>query len=489
MGGGLIQLVSYGTEDLYLTDNPDITFFKCIYKRYTNFAIEPVVQLFSGKADFGERVSCTISKNGDLLGSIYLVVDLPSIPINEDYNYYKVAWVKKLGYNLINKIEIEIGGQLIDRQYGDYLAIWNELTHTNQGIDKLIGHKEELYNFSSSKESYRLYIPLNFWFCNHSGLTIPLVALQYSAVKIHVEFNTLKECLRIGPINGILTTNYLTTYKYGEIISQNINGVINTGLYLGYDIVNRMLLYIPIKGTFLIPDSNTDDNEVIYSIIGDESKGMMIPLAGNTIQNIDITYPNISIANSHLLVNYYYLDNFERIKFAKANHEYLIEQIQLEGDKIITSNSYKCKLGFSHPCKELIFRCQMKYFADGPIKDKNMYVNGDNSNLELIKKVRLLLNGQERFPQREGKYFELLQIYNHHSNKGFEGVYSYSFSLRPEEYQPSGSVNFSKIDDIVLELQMNKDISINNPCRLRVYCVNYNIIRIINGLCGLAFNN
>jgi hypothetical protein len=134
--GGLIQLVSYGAEDLYLTDKPDITFFKCIYKRHTNFAIEPVKQLFSSKGDFGERVSCTISKNGDLMGSVYLVVDLPAIPEYEDNEFYRVAWVKHIGYNLINKVEIEIGGQLIDRQYGDYLAIWNELTHNNDGINK-----------------------------------------------------------------------------------------------------------------------------------------------------------------------------------------------------------------------------------------------------------------------------------------------------------------------------------------------------------------
>jgi hypothetical protein len=488
MGGGLIQLVSYGTEDLYLTNNPDITFFKCIYKRHTNFAIEPVKQLFSGKADFGERVTCTISKNGDLMGKIYLIVDLPAIPENEDYSFYKVAWVKKLGFNLINKVEIEIGGQLIDRQYGDYLAIWSELTHKNDGIDKLIGNLEDIYSFTSSKESYRLYIPFSFWFCNHSGLTIPLVSLQYSSVKIHIEFNNLKDCLRIGPINGIVTTNYLTTLKYGEIIRQNINGIINSGLYLGYDITNRLLLYIPIKGSFIIPDYNDQDNE-IYNLIGEQSLGIMTPLSGYSITNIDINYPNISISNAYLLVNYYYLDNFERIKFAKANHEYLIEQVQLEGDKTIISNSYKCKLGFSHPCKELIFRCQMKYYIDGAIKERNLYINKEGENKDLIKKVRLLLNGQERFPQRENKYFEWLQTYNSHTNNGFEGVYTYTFSIRPEEYQPSGSVNFSKIDDIVLELQMDKEIGVNNSCKLRVYCLNYNIIRIINGLCGLAFSN
>jgi hypothetical protein len=487
MGGGLIQLVSYGTEDLYLTDKPDITFFKCIYKRHTNFAIEPVKQLFSSKGDFGERVSCTISKNGDLMGSIYLVVDLPAIPEYDDNEFYRIAWVKYIGYNLINKIEIEIGGQLIDRQYGDYLAISNELTNTNNGINKLIGNLKELYTFTKSKDSYRLYIPLNFWFCNHPGLTIPLVALQYSSVKIHVEFNNLKDCLRIGPINGIITTNYLTTLKYGEIIKQTINSFVNVGQYLGYDIKNRMLLYIPIKGNFIIPDSSNQDNE-IYNIIGEESNGIMIPLTGYFIQNIDISYPNISLSNTYLLVNYYYLDNFERIKFAKANHEYLIEQVQLEGDKNIITNSYKSKLGFSHPCKELIFRCQMKYFIDGPIKERNIYINPYSNNPGLIKKVKLLLNGQERFPQKEDKYFEWLQKYNSHSNKGFDGVYVYSFSLKPEEYQPSGSVNFSKIDDIVLELQMDKEISLNNPCRLRVYCLNYNIIRIINGLCGLAFS-
>jgi hypothetical protein len=489
MGGGLIQLVSYGTEDLYLTDNPEITFFKCIYKRHTNFAIEPVKQLFSGKPDFGEKVTCTISKNGDLMGRTYLVVVLPTIPENEDDLTYRIAWVKKIGYNLINKIEIEIGGQLLDRQYGDYMAIWNELTSKNDRIDKLIGDLPQLYEFTTSKSSYKLYIPLTFWFCNHSGLTIPLVALQYSSVKVHIEFNTLKDCLRIGPINGINTTYYLKTLKYGETITQTINGIINSGVYLGFDTIKKQLLYIPIKGSFSIPSSSQQTNENYY-IIGTESQGIMMPLTGTEINNISISYPNISLSGAYLLVNYYYLDSFERIKFAKSNHEYLIEQVQLEGDKNILSNSYKTQLGFSHPCKELIFRCQMKYFVDGPIKEKNIYVNPTNpEHYNLIKKIRLLLNGQERFPQREDKYFELLQNYQYHSHKCFDGVYIYSFCLKPEEYQPSGSINFSKIDDVVLELQMDKEINVSNPAKLRVYCVNYNIIRILNGLCGLAFSN
>ena len=220
MGGGLIQLVAQGFEDLYLTSDPEITFFKRIYKRHTNFSLELIPQLFGTIPDFGKRVTCNLSKNADLLSNIYLYIQLPSIPIlydneNELNNIDTYAWTKKIGYALINYVELEIGGQLIDKHYGDWLNIWNELTETScrKSIDKMIGNTKDNYSFTNGKKSYNLYIPLKFWFCRHKGLALPLVALHYSDVKIHVEFNNLKDILLLSPTNYIEIDENIVHFK------------------------------------------------------------------------------------------------------------------------------------------------------------------------------------------------------------------------------------------------------------------------------------
>ena len=183
MTGGLIELVSKNFQDLYLTHNPEITFFKMIYRRHTNFSQELIPLLFNTEVDFGQKISCKISNNGDLLNKVYLHLELPSIPIvfdnltgNED-SITKYAWVKKVGYALIKNVEIEIGGRVIDKQYGEWLNIWYELidsTKTNS-LDKLIGNVDELNSFTNGKDSYQLFIPLKFWFCNNIGLSAVLI--------------------------------------------------------------------------------------------------------------------------------------------------------------------------------------------------------------------------------------------------------------------------------------------------------------------------
>jgi hypothetical protein len=177
MGGGLLQLVAYGAQDVYLTGNPQITFFKVVYRRHTNFSIESIVQSFNGNVSTDGRVTCQISRNGDLLHKLYLEVDGSSSFSGTS------APDAKLGHQMIKKVELEIGGQLIDRQYGDWMHIWNELTLPE-------GKKTGFNNMINSSDT-KLYIPLEFWFCRNVGLALPLIALQYHEVKVNIEFGTM----------------------------------------------------------------------------------------------------------------------------------------------------------------------------------------------------------------------------------------------------------------------------------------------------------
>jgi hypothetical protein len=208
MGGGLVQLVAYGAQDIYLTSNPQITFFKVVYRRHTNFAMESIEQTFNGQADFGRRVQCTISRNGDLAYRTYLQVTLPEINQSmgggsvQDGVYAR--WLDYPGEQLVSMVEVEIGGQRIDRQYGDWMHIWNQLTLTaeaERGYNKMVGQTTQLTyvcdpSFAAidtpcaadsvpnqvcvprnALPETTLYVPLQFWFCRNPGLALPLIAL------------------------------------------------------------------------------------------------------------------------------------------------------------------------------------------------------------------------------------------------------------------------------------------------------------------------
>ena len=210
-----MQLVAYGAQDIYLTGNPQITFFKVVYRRHTNFSMESIEQTFNGTPDFGRKVVCTISRNGDLIHRVYLQVELPSVK-SEASDYFR--WVNWVGHALIKNVEVEIGGQRIDKHYGDWLHIWNELTQTagkQRGYASMVGNVDRLFRPVSNNTSAgantgtspqevaaqqgvmprtTLFIPLQFWFCRNPGLALPLIALQYHEVKINLEFRTRAEC-------------------------------------------------------------------------------------------------------------------------------------------------------------------------------------------------------------------------------------------------------------------------------------------------------
>ena len=536
MGGGLMQLVAYGAQDVYLTGNPQITFWKVTYRRHTNFSMESIEQTFNGQADFGRRVTCTISRNGDLAYRTYLQVTLPEINQGMKNSADTGVWARWLdfpGEQMISQVEVEIGGQRIDRQYGDWMHLWNQLTLSKEqerGYFKMIGNTTQLTfitdpSFSAvdgpcassaptqvceprnALPETTLYVPFQFWYCRNPGLALPLIALQYHEVKINLDIRPIDECL--WAVGNISTT------------------------------------------------------------------------VGSTSQRVTAAY-NQSLVAASLYVDYVFLDTDERRRMAQNPHEYLIEQLQFTGDESVGSSSNKIKLNFNHPCKELIFVVQpdanVDYcssltggttlfrtlgaqpfnYSDGidalpnsimAFGGKNEVYSGDfvspsglfwdpgsvdvtsgfngtaqgnwntqpfattgstnsgvsdagtfvltESSLDLhcwgqnpVVTAKLQLNGQDRFSEREGSYFSLVQPYQHHTRNPDEGINVYSFALRPEEHQPSGSCNFSRIDNATLQLVLsNATVQGTNTAKVRVYAVNYNVLRVMSGMGGLAYSN
>ena len=514
-----MQLVAYGAQDVFLTGTPEITFWKVSYRRHTNFAMESVEQTFSGQADFGRRVTCTISRNGDLAYRTYLQVTLPEINQAVGSGDVYARWLDFIGEQLIAQVEIEVGGQRIDRQYGDWMHIWNQLTLSKEqqsGYYKMIGNTTQLTYItdptfaavsgpcaSTSAPSQvcaprnalpetTLYVPLQFWYCRNPGLALPLIALQYHEVKINIDFRPIGECLwAVSALEGG---------------------------------------------------------------------------AAGVSKSVSAAYQQSLVAAS-LYVDYIFLDTDERRKMAQNPHEYLIEQVQFTGDESVGSSSNKIKLNFNHPCKELVWVVQPDanvdycssleggstlyktlgaqpfnytdaidalpnaihaFGGDNATSGDNGVISGgvfqmneaaDVSGVDAatlgsalsdagtfvlaetaldmhcwgenpVVTAKLQLNGQDRFSEREGSYFDTVQPFQHHTRAPDAGINVYSFALRPEEHQPSGSCNFSRIDNAVLQLVLSSNtVSGTNTAKVRVYAVNYNVLRVMSGMAGIAYSN
>ena len=387
-----MQLVAYGAQDIYLTGNPQITFFKVVYRRHTNFSMEAIKQTWNGTVGYGNRVTTTVSRNGDLVHKMYLEYVATGVDATACANP---------GTALINTVELEIGGQKIDKHYGHWLETWYELSQENSvGSQPLNATVAVNTSSATSWTSFqkmsgaggvkgagatmgRIFVPFQFWFNRNPGLALPLIALQYHEVKVILEFNTA------AASGG--------------------------------------------NATF-----------------------------GTT---------------ADLWVDYIYLDTDERRRFAQVSHEYLIEQVQFQSHTTDTSFD----INFNHPVKELIWT--------GGITAANPSAQvGPSTPLAFTTPDTswgLKLNGHDRFASRNTRHFTRQQVYDHHTGFGsinvVDGIAVYSFALKPEEHQPSGTCNFSRID--------NAQLTVDNTTPINLYAVNYNVLRIMSGMGGLAYSN
>lgn len=487
MAGGLIQLVAYSKQDIFLTHDPQITFFKVVYRRHTNFTLEVIPQNFLDTPDFGKRVTSIISKNGDLIRNMHLVIDLPSIP-KFDNEIIKFAWVKRIGYAIIKTIDIEIGGELIDRHYGDWLNIWHELTMSNKmNLNHILGDIKELTDYTNGKKSYRLMIPLRFWFNRISGLALPIVSLQYNSVKINVELSEFDKCYLLSPTNYIEVDDAFTNFKQYEYLKQKNTDAI--GQFIHFDILERKLYYNKIS-------ENGFDS--CNKIVGMKSQYSVLPkkdtverkIKNNSFNNcVNNSFENLSIKKAFLLVEYIFLDDDERLRFLKARHQYLIEQLQYNGEESINGLHQSFRAGFINPCKELIWVTQLRR-----AQELNQTFNYSDSVLELknirkknmIRKETILYNGHERLSMRSSDYFTDIQVYQNHSHSPSSIINVYSFAIHPQNHQPSGSSNFSEIENVTLKVNIKPEIKFKDAV-IRIYCIVYNIYRISNGVSNVMF--
>lgn len=507
MPGGIMQLIFQGAQDIYLTGNPTMTFFKTVYKRYTQFGTEYISLPYDSIPSFTPtqftKATCKISRNADLLSDTYVVYDLPALYTN---NNIPVGWVEEVGTHIIQEISIRLDGNQLDVQRGDFMKVYTDLIMNGSkkfqwlkcvgGESFMLNSGQNLSNDITVQtiaiNAKRLYIPLLFWFCLNSGLSIPLIALQYNELYIDCNYAPLNELIRIG--NPLISPKRL----FGDYENSDYNITIRNYLMsLGYDQTNVFYYF-------------TQNNWQ---------------------------------SNTYLLANYVYLGDDERKLFAQTSHEYLITQIQfnlfqglkagpnylettfkhpvkeifwfLTQDNLDLSNNWYNFSGLNNPASFQYWQSQLKYYGLQQYYKPELeyitsnftdFVNGVKAQsvykltpeetqtyfgdyYSIMQNFQPVFNNNDRMEVQEQGFYSNLQIFKYHMGAPHHGIYVLSFGLTPEEYQPSGTQNFSRLDYQEFRLQIYNTYPIENRYNCYMYAINYNVFRIIGGMGSTVFAN
>lgn len=564
-----MQLVAYGAQDVYLTGNPQITFFKVVYRRHTNFSMECIEQPLDSSR-FGGRHTVQVLRNGDLAGRMYLKTTLPALTAAGSS---KCAWVRRVGHALIDNIECTVGGSQVDKHWGTWYDLWYELVHTNEqerGYSKMIGDVKECTELATSVSAYTLYVPLQFWFNRNTGLALPLIALQYHEVRFNIEFSAFADLVvhtgataPTQPSENLSDTNILVDYIYLDqeerrrmaqvgheyLIEQvqfggeeSITGT-NQKVKLDFNHPCKELIWAVRVGAFSgkkaylahfqsSSQQTVDDaaKNLAWGMVsvGDVTGGTWVQVSddpsGETIPDGEVGLLNVTngqttftfvvtnesgdeFSGANLYVNGTNAFGTTTCRLANDIKEVTIN-VRVTTDEIVAITLDDVTVT-RHTLKLSDASVPVANVTDWRSDNKNdVRVNQPfNYGLDLagngnpVLKAKLQLNGHDRFDEQEGSYFNYVQPAQHHTHTPVDGVNVYSFGLNPEQHQPSGTANLSRIDTTLLHLTFGDSLSEANggdrcltlnvvtESLLWIFAFSYNVFRIMSGMGGLAYAN
>ena len=463
-----------------------MTFFKQVYRRHSNFAMESVRQEFMSKPTLdarGGQFTCRIARVADLLQEVHLVMTLPDI-YSYDMNVtrngvptrtnYRFRWVRNVGQRIIHMASVRLDSQLIDQLYGEWLVIWNELAmsvdkrdaydtmtgnvadlsspSTPNGYVHIINNKIVMNNYPVASRGHpsirgrRIVVPLPFWFTQNPSLALPLVALQYQLLEVTLELRPVAEMY--------------------QVYDDTIGRYVSPGEYVG------------------MHPSDHVTGEPSSSV-----KHIPVSLANFTFDgstSIDL--------NAYLDCNFIYLDDAERRLVALQPRDVLVDRVQraeIEG----IGNVEMMQLMFSNPLKELVFVLR----RDDAILRYNDWTNFTATLPEpavttpvddILGTAKILVNGMERFEEKTVEYFGMIQPYQHHTRIPKRGIMCYSFARNPERGQPSGTLNASKIARLQMYITIQAAAqATGRTYQLVVYGLGYNVFRVMAGNGSMVFVN
>ena len=521
MAGGLMQLVAYGAQDVYLTGNPQITFWKVVYRRHTNFAVESIEQVFNGTGDFGKKVVCQIQRNGDLITKMYLKVTLPALAAGS-------SWTPKVGHAMIKTVELNIGGTPIDKHYGDWMNVWYELARKfahERGYDQMIGNTVELTASTVGTAQAVLYVPLYFFCCRNDGLALPLIATQYHDTRIEIEFQPLAQLLcgtvasstsSMASCSLFVDYVYLDSEERKKFAQASHEYLIEQVQFTGAESVSsqsskfRLNFNHPCKALYwnLQQDKfvngtgsykflawnpkDWNDTQVLATKRAalawgtrDSSTGL-ITAAGTTDLAVAINAARCVLA-SDVSLNLTGVD---------------VDNVVILGT-LLPMNLVSTPIA-SLVTTGLATRATANDGAasfDVVVRQLDNYGTFINRSVNPVDQVLLQLNGQDRFSKRDGAYFNYVMPWQCHTNTPCDGVNMFSFALNPEEHQPSGTCNMSRIDNATLNIDFITTANVLSSTavtsvvlgtfagKFNIYATNYNVLRIMSGMAGLAYSN
>lgn len=566
MGGGLMQLVAYGAQDVYLTGNPQITLFKVVYRRHTNFSSE-CSEIPIETAKPGGRVSVPIQRSADLMGRTYHRTALSELtPTNSGFNG-KVAWVRRLGHALIKSAEVQIGGSAIDKHYGVWLDIWFELTHTTsqrRGYDALIGDVPELTTLADSiAGGANIYTPFQFWFCRNYGLALPLIALQYHDVRINIEYEQMSNLVVYTQGTGSDSAPKFSNYSFGssgilidyiyldseerrrfaqvgheylieqvQLNEQNLTATENQQFQLNFNHPCKELIWAHRCGAFngangcsFLAYNNSDDagdwkdalqsaaENLATSMITTSSSGATAvtvttsdPVFSGTYGGATFRFTVVDVPGSTTSTSLYIIEN-PLVTSSGVNLANFLGTVSVDlyfsgttlSNYVVSVSGHSLTLDdLSIPIQKMTDNRRAAGKAnDITVVQLNNYGLRLDGKGNMVTEGNITLNGHDRFTKQTGAYFNYLEPGAHHTRTPADGINVYSFGLHPEQHQPTGTCNMSRIDTARLVYKVRDVFSgrrsgafdIYTGTIVYIFVVNYNILRMMAGMAGVAYSN
>jgi hypothetical protein len=462
-----MQLVAYGAQDVYLTGNPKVTFFQAVYKRHTNFAMENIEQTVNGTATNGGRISVTIARNGDLIGQMYMDLQtLPSLSSAAGTGINTGIWAAE---RAVADIELSIGGQRIDKHYQLWWRLYAELFLASEDKAKYNKLTTNSVGNPGTNVTYsnQVFLPLIFFFNRNPGLYLPLSALQYHEVRLDFDLSS--------DFTNYLTTNirvwgnyvYLDTEERRRFAQKGHEYLIEQVQHTGADAVTagtassgsttqvRLSYNHPVKELIWCYNNGVNQNNQVWNFTSNSTVASTVVLESNPLNFLAVAASNIVVFNN--------LADNNPIHYVggSAGRAY---------GNVASTNAYVSTNQW------------VEEGVPGLLSNANI-----QSSAGPLDQFKLILNGQDRFKEQSGKYFNQMQPSWHHTGCAYPGIYCYSFALKPEEHQPTGTCNFSRIDNAQVQVRLKPNTG--NSTAQWMFAVNYNVLRIQSGMGGLAFSN
>jgi len=458
MAGGLMQLVAYGAQDVYLTGQPKVTFFQAVYKRHTNFAMENIQQTVNGTPSNGGRVSVTIARNGDLVGDMYIRLQptqLGASNLTSTNSNFDMCWVAERS---VADIELTIGGQRIDKHYQTWWRLYAELFLSESEKINYGKMTSSSSAFADSVNPNSVYLPLLFFFNRNPGLYLPLIALQYHEVRLDFDLTSyFTSYFGTSAVFEVWANYvYLDTEERRRFAQKGHEYLIEQVQHTGGDSITATaggLSSSPAGAQTIRLSFNHPVKELIWCYTN------TVSTAYNSLWNFSTSAANVNVTCS-------------ASPFAVgAALPHTIGAPRLFANTMALTGTASAGL-----------TSNIGWVEEG----SSNVSSGTQVEVGPLYNFKLVLNGQDRFKEQAGKYFNQYQPYVYHSGVPYPGIYCYSFALQPEEHQPTGTCNFSRIDNAQVAINMKGNYT--TPLQ-KMFAVNYNILRIQSGMGGLAFSN